>query len=123
MDGGGPRKRKRLGLIVESPVILGQSSQYRLAEYDDQEECSKKVWVTAQESSAPNKDVLGVRQQLNAAHIGSAALLDTTTEVSKAGCKNGSGTITAEQVCFGMVSIFNSCWPFASGCYVLCPHC
>lgn len=115
MDEGGPRKRKRL----DSPVIHSQSSQYHLADNHGQGKCSKKVCATVQESSAPNKHVLGVRQQVTVnAHIGSvqpaqtahSALLDTTTELSKTCCQNGySGHITAEQVCFGMVRIFDTC--------------
>lgn len=119
MDGGGPRKRKRLAPIVDSPVILSQASQYHLAEYDSQGKCIKKVCTTVQESSAPDRDVLGVRQQVIVkTHTGSvqpaqtahSAFWDTTTDLSKASCKNGcSGHITAEQVCFGMVCNLNTC--------------
>lgn len=119
MDGGGLHKRKRLEHIVESPVILGQSSQYYQADYDSQGECSKKVCATAQESSTPDKHVLGVRQQGTVnAHTGSiqpaqpahSALLDPTSELSKASCETEYfGNVTAEQVCFGMVRDLNPC--------------
>ena len=118
MGGEYTRKRKRVELIVDSHVILGQSSQYLQAEYDHQGECSK-VCVTAQPWSAPDKIVLGVCQQLTVdAHIGSAqpaqtarlALLDTTTDLSEASREVGCpGNTSAEQVCFGMVRYFNSC--------------
>ena len=118
MDGEYARKRKRPEHIVESHVILSQSSQYHLAEYDDQGKCSK-VCVAAQQSSASDQGFLGVSQQLTVdAHIGSvqpaptahSALLDTTTELSEASCEHGRpGNASAEQVCFGMVRIFNSC--------------
>ena len=118
MGGEYTRKRKRVELIVDSHVILGQSSQYHQAEYDHQGECSK-VCVTAQHLSAPDESVLGVCQQLTVdAHIGSAqpaqtarlALLDTTRGLSEASCEDERpGNTSAEQVCFGMVRYFNSC--------------
>ena len=116
-SGGG--KRKRLEPIVASSIIVGQSSQYQLAEYEDQGECSKKVCVTAHHSFTPGQDVRGAHQQLTInthtgsvqpAQTGHSALLHTATEKSKAGCKNVcSGSNNAEQVCFGMVRIFSCC--------------
>ena len=118
MGGEYTRKRRRVELIVDSHVILGQSSQYHQAEYDHQGERSK-VCVTAQHWPVSDQSVLGVCQQLTVdAHIGSAqpaqtarsALLDTTTDLSEASCEDGRpGNTSAEQVCFGMVRYFDSC--------------
>lgn len=119
MDGGNPGKRKRLEQTVESHIILGQSSPYHLPEDDNRGEWSKRVCVAAQQLSGPDQGVLGVRQQLTVdACIGSVpplqtahpALFGTTTELSKPSCKHGRPeSIIAEQVCFGMVCILNSC--------------
>ena len=119
MGGEGPRKRKRLENIVESHNILGQSSQYHLAEYDERGGCSKKVCAAAQQSSGP-EGVLRVNQQPTVdAHIGSVqpqqpaqpTLIGTNTvEFFDPSCKHGRPESTiAERVCFGMVRILNSC--------------
>lgn len=119
MAEGCSHKRKRLEHIVESHVILAAPapSQYRLAGCNDQRGYSKKVCVAVQQSSSPDQDVLGVRQQLAVhAHNGSvqptqtthASVFDTTTGLSEPSCKHGLlGNIAAEQVCFGMVRLLS----------------
>ncbi|CAD6567877.1 MAG: hypothetical protein ASARMPRED_001174 [Alectoria sarmentosa] len=113
MGGEGPRKRKRLENIVESHNILGQSSQYHLAEYDERGGCSKKVCAAAQQSSGP-EGVFRVNQQPTVdARIGSVqtqqpaqpTLIGTTTvKFFDSSCQNGRQESTiAEQVCFGML--------------------
>ena len=113
------RKRQRLEPIVESHVILGQSSHYRQAEYRDQGDSNEEVYLAAQQSFVSNQDGQGVGQLLAVnAHIGSvqheqythSAFLHTTTEPSNAICRNiHSEQISAGQVCFGMVRTFTSC--------------
>lgn len=126
MDRGGPCKRKRLEPIVESPIILGQSSpyEYHLTEYDYQQKCSKEICATTQGSSIPYQNIRRVRQQVTAnahtdpvqpARTAHSAPLDATSELSKASCENGyPGNVTAGQVCFGMVRNVQRLPPFAS---------
>ena len=119
MDWGNSRKRKRPEHIVESHIVLEQSSQYHLAEDNNGPEYSKRVCIAAQQLSGPDQGVLGVRQQLTIdARIGPVQPLQTAhpalcgaiTELSESSCKHGrSENIIAEQVCFGMVCILNSC--------------
>ena len=103
------RKRKR-----QEPI--GQSTHYHLAEYENQGKCNEKVLVAAQQSLALNQDVLRVRQQMTVnAHVQHAqpapsAFAHTITKISKVDCNHVySGHVNAEQVCFGMVCIINSC--------------
>ncbi len=115
MNGDCLQKRKRQEHIVEPNDILGQSSQYHLADYHDQRNC-KKVCIADQDSSTPDQGILQIRQQLTInAHIGSLqsastvhpACSDDTFGSPKSSCEYGlSGNITAKPVCFGMVRIY-----------------
>ena len=109
------RKRKRQEPLVKSRVTLCQSPQDHLNEYEDREDCSRRVCKTVQQSLAPNQDVSGACQQLTVnAHAGSfqpvqtvhSALLHTATESFKASYEHAcSVDFKAEQVCFGMVRL------------------
>lgn len=113
-----PRKRI-LEHIVESDLIRDHSSQYRLADDENREGCSKRVCVAAQRLSGPDESLLEVRPQLTVdAHLGSVqpaqtkhpVLSGTATGLSELSSKDGSRkNVIAEQVCFGMVCILNSC--------------
>ena len=113
MDGGNPRKRKRLGQVLES------NGQYHLAKDDGRGDCSKLACIANQRLSDPGQGVLGVRQLTVDARIGSVqslqsahpALFGTTTELSVTSCKHECPkNILPEQVCFGMVrAIIKSC--------------
>lgn len=118
VGGGCSRKRKRQEPIVESHTSIGQSSHNHLhvAAYENQGECNEKVFVAAQQSLALNQDVLEVRQQMtiNAyvqhAQPAPSAIVDATTRICEVDCNHVcSEHVNAEQVCFGMVCIINSC--------------
>ena len=116
IGGGCSRKRKRQEPIVESHAIIGLSAQHHLAEYGDQGKCNDKVLVGSERLLSGNEDVPGVRQQMAInAHIqhaqpATSAFVHNTTKTSEADCDHVcSGHVNAEQVCFGMVCIINSC--------------
>ena len=109
MDGGSPRKRKRL------EKVLGQ---YHLAKDDGRGDCHKRACIANQELSDPGQGVRGVRQLMVDARNGSVqspqtahpALFGTTSELSVTSCKHEySKNILPEQVCFGMVRVITSC--------------
>ena len=115
IGGGCSRKRKRREPIVESHVIIGQSTHYHPAEYGDQGKGNEKVFVAAQQSLALNQDVLGIRQQMTvSAYIQHAqpapsAFVHTTTKTSQVNCNHVcSEHVNVQRVCFGMVCIINS---------------
>ena len=112
MDGRSPRKRKRLEQVLES------NGQYHLIKDDGRGDCSKRACIANQELPDPRQGVLGVRQLVVDARIGSVqslqtahpALFGTTTELPVTSCKHECPNNTIpEQVCFGMVRVINSC--------------
>ena len=114
--GGCSRKRKRREPTVESHIIIGHSTPYHPAEYGDQGKFNEKVFVTAHQALFFNQDVLDAGQQTtvdaNIEHAKPApsAFVDTATKISKVDCNHVcSENVNAEQVCFGMVCITNSC--------------
>ena len=116
--GGSSRKRKRQEPIVESHIIIGQSTHYDPAEYGHQGKYNEKVLVESEQLLSGNEHVLGVRQQMTVdapiqrAQSAPSAFVHTTTttEISKVDCNHVcSGHVNIEQVCFGMVCIINSC--------------
>ena len=102
IGGGCSRKRKRREPIDEPHLIIDQSTHYHSAEYGDQGDFNQKVLVTAQKSLVFDQDALGIRQQITVnTHIQQTSTVDCDHVLS--------GHVNAEQVCFGMVCIINSC--------------
>ena len=102
IGGGCSRKRKRREPIDEPHVIIGQSTHDHSAECGDQGDYNEKVLFTAQQSLVFDQDAPGVRQQMTVkTHIQQTSTVDCNHVLS--------GHVNAEQVCFGMVCIINSC--------------